>query len=148
MVTIAGRTVGPGSPCFLIAEAGVNHNGDIALARRLVDAAAAAGADAVKFQTFRAEAVAAPSAPKAGLVQLTRYLATALAPDVRVNALSPGGIERGQPDAFRERYRARTPLRRLATEEDVKGAVLFLASDLSAYVTGHNLVVDGGWTAW
>jgi NAD(P)-dependent dehydrogenase (short-subunit alcohol dehydrogenase family) len=87
-------------------------------------------------------------ASKAGLVQLARYLATALAPDVRVNAISPGGIERGQPDAFRERYRARTPLRRLATEEDVKGAVAFLASDLSAYVTGQNLLVDGGWTAW
>ena len=87
-------------------------------------------------------------ASKAGLVQLARYLAAALAPKVRVNAISPGGIERGQPEAFRQRYEARTPLRRLATEEDVKGAVAFLASDLSAYVTGHNLVVDGGWTAW
>jgi NAD(P)-dependent dehydrogenase (short-subunit alcohol dehydrogenase family) len=91
---------------------------------------------------------AAYGASKAGVVQLARYLATALAPEVRVNAVSLGGIERGQPDAFLERYRARTPLRRLATEEDVKGAVAFLASDLSAYVTGQNLVVDGGWTAW
>jgi NAD(P)-dependent dehydrogenase (short-subunit alcohol dehydrogenase family) len=91
---------------------------------------------------------AAYGASKGGLMQLVRYLATALAPEVRVNAISPGGIERGQPDAFRERYRERTPLRRLATEEDVKGAIAYLASDLSAYVTGHNLVVDGGWTAW
>jgi NAD(P)-dependent dehydrogenase (short-subunit alcohol dehydrogenase family) len=67
---------------------------------------------------------------------------------VRVNAISPGGVERGQPEEFQRRYRARTPLGRLATEEDVKGAVAFLAGDLSAYVTGHNLLVDGGWTAW
>ena len=91
---------------------------------------------------------AAYGASKGGLLQLTRWLATVLAPDIRVNALSPGGIERGQPAAFQERYRARTPLRRMAAEEDFKGAVAYLASDLSAYVTGQNLVVDGGWTAW
>jgi NAD(P)-dependent dehydrogenase (short-subunit alcohol dehydrogenase family) len=87
-------------------------------------------------------------ASKAALLQLVRSLAVELAPDVRVNAISPGGIARGQPDEFVARYVDRTPLRRLATEEDVKGAVAFLASDMSAYVTGHNLVVDGGWTAW
>ncbi|MBI4538155.1 MAG: N-acetylneuraminate synthase [Gemmatimonadetes bacterium] len=59
------RPVGPGHPCFLIAEAGVNHNGDLALARELVDAAAEAGADAIKFQTFRADRVASSRAPKA-----------------------------------------------------------------------------------
>ena len=91
---------------------------------------------------------AAYGASKGGLLQLTRWLATVLAPDIRVNAISPGGIERGQPAAFQERYRARTPLRRMAAEEDFKGAVAYLASDLSAYVTGQNLVVDGGWTAW
>ena len=85
---------------------------------------------------------------KGGTLQLMRYLATMLAPAVRVNTISPGGVERGQPDAFRTRYAQRTPLRRMATEEDVKGAVAFLASDLSAYVTGHDLVVDGGWTTW
>lgn len=87
-------------------------------------------------------------AAKGGLLQLGRYLATTLAPAVRVNVVSPGGIERGQPAAFQERYVTRTPLGRMATEEDLKGAVAYLASDLSAYVTGHNLVVDGGWTAW
>ncbi len=87
-------------------------------------------------------------AAKGGLLQLTRYLATALAPTVRVNAITPGGIARQQPEPFQERYLAKTPLGRMATEEDLKGAIAYLASDLSAYVTGHNLVVDGGWTAW
>ncbi len=91
---------------------------------------------------------AAYAASKGGLLQLTRWLATALAPDIRVNAISLGGIWRQQPELFRERYVYRTPLGRMAGEEDIKGAVAYLASDLSAYVTGHNLVVDGGWTAW
>ena len=91
---------------------------------------------------------AAYAASKGGLVQLTRWLATELAPNVRVNALSPGGLWRNQPSAFRERYEARTPLGRMAVEEDLKGAAAFLASDLSSYVTGQNLLVDGGWTAW
>jgi NAD(P)-dependent dehydrogenase (short-subunit alcohol dehydrogenase family) len=91
---------------------------------------------------------AAYGVSKAGLLQLTRYLATVLAPQVRVNAISPGGVWRGQPETFHERYRQRTPLGRMATEEDLKGAVVYLASDLSAYVTGQELIVDGGWTAW
>lgn len=91
---------------------------------------------------------AAYAASKGGLLQLTRWLATVLAPDVRVNAITPGGLWREQPAVFHERYVARTPIERMATEEDLKGAVAYLASDLSAYVTGHNLVVDGGWTVW
>ena len=87
-------------------------------------------------------------ASKGGLLQLMRYLATVLAPDVRVNAISPGGVWRQQPEQFHERYRTRTPLGRMATEEDLKGAAAYLSSDLSNYVTGHNLVVDGGWTTW
>lgn len=109
------------------------------------------GAVAPDFRLYAGTTMANPAAyaaSKGGLIQLVRYLATALAPRVRVNAISPGGVERGQPESFRERYRERTPLARMASEEDVKGAVAFLASDLSAYVTGHNLVVDGGWTAW
>lgn len=84
---------------------------------------------------------------KGGLLQLVRYLATILAPSVRVNALSPGGIWRSQPESFVQRYGKRTPLARMGTEEDMKGAVAYLASDLSGYVTGANLMVDGGWTA-
>lgn len=91
---------------------------------------------------------AAYGASKAGLLQLARYFATVLAPSVRVNALTPGGVWRNQPSVFVERYVARTPLQRMAVEEDFKGAVAFLTSDLSAYVTGQNIVVDGGWAAW
>ncbi len=91
---------------------------------------------------------AAYAATKGGLIQLTRWLATTLAPEIRVNAFSPGGVFRGQPIKFVERYEAKTPLGRMATEEDYKGIVAYLASDLSAYVTGQNILVDGGWTAW
>lgn len=88
------------------------------------------------------------AASKGGLLQLTRWLATTLAPDVRVNAISPGGIEADQPSQFKERYEARTPLGRMATIDDLKGAIALLASDLGQYITGENLCVDGGWTAW
>ncbi len=88
------------------------------------------------------------AASKGGVIQLTRWMATTLAPDIRVNCLSPGGVFRDHPDSFRAAYEARTPLGRMASEEDYVGATLFLASDLSAYVTGQNLAVDGGWTAW
>jgi len=91
---------------------------------------------------------AAYSASKGGLLQLTRWLATTLAPDIRVNAISPGGVYRQQPQEFVERYTARTPLGRMAVEEDFKGAVAYLLSGMSTYVTGQNLLVDGGWTLW
>jgi NAD(P)-dependent dehydrogenase (short-subunit alcohol dehydrogenase family) len=88
---------------------------------------------------------AAYSASKGGLIQLTRWLATTVAPSVRVNAISPGGIFRNQPNAFVTRYEAKTPLSRMATEDDFRGVVSYLSSDLSKYVTGQNLVIDGGW---
>ena len=89
---------------------------------------------------------AAYAASKGGIIQLTRWLANTMAPDVRVNTISPGGVFRGQPRQFVERYEAKTPLGRMATEEDFKGAIGFLASDLSAYITGQNIIIDGGWT--
>lgn len=88
------------------------------------------------------------AATKAGLIQLTKYLSTVLAPKVRVNAITPGGIERGQLEVFQARYKAKTPLGRMGIEEDFKGAMALLASDAGAYITGQNLIVDGGWTAW
>ena len=91
---------------------------------------------------------AAYAASKGGLIQLTRWLATTAGPAVRVNAISPGGIFRNQPSVFVERYTARTPMGRMAAEDDVRGAIAYLATDLSRYVTGQNLRVDGGWSAW
>jgi NAD(P)-dependent dehydrogenase (short-subunit alcohol dehydrogenase family) len=75
-------------------------------------------------------------------------MASILAPQVRVNCISLGGVFRNQADIFVNRYIARTPMKRMATEEDFIGAVAYLASDLSAYVTGQNLMIDGGWSAW
>jgi NAD(P)-dependent dehydrogenase (short-subunit alcohol dehydrogenase family) len=88
-------------------------------------------------------------ASKAGVVNLSRYLATHLAPHgIRVNALSPGGVLGGQDEEFKRKFSARVPLGRMAAEGDLKGPLLFLASDASAYVTGTELLVDGGFTAW
>lgn len=91
---------------------------------------------------------AAYGASKAALVQLARHFATALAPKVRVNVVSLGGIARGQAESFVQKYETRTPLGRMASEEDAIGAVAWLASDLAGYVTGQNIMVDGGWSAW
>lgn len=92
-------------------------------------------------------------AAKAGVTQLTRYLATHLADKkIRVNSISPGpfpnpGIQAAKPD-FIERLGKKNPMGRIAQPDEMKGAVIFLASDASTFVTGINLPVDGGWTAW
>jgi NAD(P)-dependent dehydrogenase (short-subunit alcohol dehydrogenase family) len=91
---------------------------------------------------------AAYSASKGGLIQLTRWLSTTMAPAVRVNSISPGGIYRNQNADFVKRYEAKVPLKRMATEDDFRGVITFLASDLSKYVTGQNIPVDGGWGVW
>jgi len=88
-------------------------------------------------------------ASKAAVVNLTKYFATLWGPNgVRVNTLSPGGVLAGQDEKFRAKYSARVPLGRLAQPADLAGPLVFLASQASTYVTGHELRVDGGFTAW
>ena len=106
------------------------------------------GPDRSIYEGTSIDSPAAYAASKGGLIQLTRWMSTVLAPKVRVNSISPGGIERGQPKNFQERYIAKTPLKRMGREEDMKGAIAYLATDLSAWVTGQNIIVDGGWSAW
>ena len=89
------------------------------------------------------------SVVKSALVGLTRYLATYWADHgVRVNAISPGGVENGQPEGFLDKLNALIPLGRMANVDEYQGAILFLCSDASSYMTGTNLVMDGGRTCW
>ena len=83
---------------------------------------------------------------KAGLMHYSKMLSTTLAPKIRVNSISPGGIFRKQPKKFLKKYLSKTPLSRMGHEDDVANTVIFLSSELSSYITGQNLTVDGGYS--
>lgn len=116
----------------------------------IVNVASIYGSQAPDFSVYEGTEMTSPveySAIKGGILNMTRYLASYLGNEgIRVNAISPGGVFDEQNPRFVEAYERRTPLGRMATPDDFKGPAVFLASDASAYVTGHDLRVDGGWT--
>lgn len=98
---------------------------------------------------YKLNAPGAYASSKGGIIALARYLSTLLGGDhIRVNVLTPGGVYDGHEPEFHEAYVNRVPLGRMGSFTDYNGAVLFLASDASRYMTGMNLVIDGGWSAW
>ena len=88
------------------------------------------------------------SVSKAGVINLTKFLATHLAPNFRVNCVAPGGVEHNQDEEFKKKYSKLTPLGRMMKKEELNGIIEFLCSNKSSYVTGSTIVLDGGWTVW
>ena len=118
----------------------------------IINLASTYGVVAPDFSIYEGTKMTMPvaySAIKAGIIGLTRYFATYYAKDnIRANSISPGGILDEQPDSFVNRYSKKTPLGRMGKASEMVGGVVFLASESSSYVTGQNLLIDGGWTAW
>ena len=104
------------------------------------------GPDLNLYKNTNVRISAGYNASKAGIVNLSKWMANYLAPRIRVNAISPGGIYRNHQKKFLKNYVKRTPLKRMAKENDIVKAILFLISDYSSYITGHNLVIDGGFS--
>lgn len=105
------------------------------------------GPDFTVYEGTNMTMPAAYSAIKGGINNLTRYLSAYFGPyNIRVNTVSPGGIFDNQPEVFIANYCKKVPLRRMGKPEDIVSAIHFLLSDEAAYITGHNLVIDGGWT--
>lgn len=118
----------------------------------IINIASIYGAVAPDFNIYKGTKMTTPAAYpaiKSGIIALTKYIATYYAKyNVRANTVSPGGIFDNQNPAFVNNYSRRTPLGRMANPQDIAGAVIYLAADASSYVTGCNLMVDGGWTVW
>lgn len=103
----------------------------------------------LKKQGVKIEKPIGYSISKSGILNLTRFLATKFAEDnIRVNTLTLGGVFDGNPSEFVKIYSERTPLKRMANKNEYAGPILFLASQMSSYMTGSNLIVDGGWSSW
>ena len=132
--------------CQKVAEQMIRQGGG-----SIINFASIYGIVAPDFSIYEGTPMTMPvaySAIKGGVIAFSKYMASYYAKHhIRVNCVSPGGIFDKQPDSFVEKYIAKTPLARMGTPKDMVGAVLYLASDASLYVTGHNLIVDGGWTA-
>lgn len=129
--------------------------GEHLIARRsgsIINVASHYGVVSPQHRIYEGTGVCQPvaySVSKAGLLALTRYLACQWGGHgVRVNALSPGGVFDGHDEPFVSRYAYLCPARRMAERHEMRGAIVFLASAASSYCNGHNLIVDGGWTAW
>ena len=88
------------------------------------------------------------SVSKAGVINLTKFLATHLAPDIRVNCVAPGGIKHKQDLNFIKKYSKLTPMRRMMNKNELNGIIEYLCGSKSSYVTGSTFIIDGGWTAW
>lgn len=108
------------------------------------------GNDFTLYEEYRGTSPAAYAAIKGGVINLTRYLASYYGPhNIRINCVSPGGIldEKNQHPSFIKRYNGKVPMRRMGNPDDIAPAVSFMLSDEAKYITGQNLIVDGGWTA-
>jgi len=88
------------------------------------------------------------SVSKAGVINLTKFLATHLAPNIRVNCIAPGGVENNQDQEFVKKYSELTPMKRMMRKDELNGIVEYLCSPMSSYMTGATIVIDGGWTVW
>lgn len=106
------------------------------------------GNDFTLYEEFDGTSPAAYSAIKGGIINFTRYLASYFAKNnIRVNCVSPGGIKDNQPLSFIKNYEKKVPIGRMANASDISPGISFLLSDESKYITGHNLIIDGGWTS-
>jgi len=88
------------------------------------------------------------SVSKAGVINLTKFLATHLAPNIRVNCIAPGGVESNQDDTFKQKYAKHTPMKRMMKKNELNGIIDYLCGSQSSYVAGATFVIDGGWTTW
>ena len=116
----------------------------------IVNMASIYGVVAPSFDVYEGSSMTMPaaySAIKGGVIMFTKYIASYYGPHgIRCNSVAPGGIYNGQPESFVERYSLKTPLRRMGTPRDISPVVSFLLSDSASYITGQNIVIDGGWT--